>query len=459
MNDSKTKPMLSLGDPPGKRVLHAQNHSTRWFFVLFLLQLFTVVSFLAIGSHRNRPTVGGAGLLETNAMRSTAIALEDRGLKSEAAGVWRDYLHRNPGATDRTEVLYRMGCLSMESNDFSQAVTAFVGAEQGMTKDHEFSKPVGLRIIECLRRLGQYGEVGRELSRQTETNADRNRQGNVLATFAGETFTDTDLDQTIERTVDQILVRQPPGSSQTTREQLLKHYESPGERQRQFQEILQRELFSRRARDLKLDREESFVRSQEFVATQLLSQEFLSRELRTIQPTDVDLESYYSTHQTDYRRPESATLTVLPIAENQSAEELQKQILSAEEFRRLANETNGKTPTASTTIVRHQRHSMLGDTEPLFDLIEGDWTKTPLATNNGKVFVLVESKTAEETRPLREVRFQVEADYRQRKQQELLQRLFAELMELYDVKILAMPAEKTSDGESASGRRGVETNP
>ena len=83
-------------------------------------------------------------------------------------------------------MLYRVGGLLMDAEDFSGAVTALVEAEQLVSDDDELKSKLGPKIVECLRRLGRYGEVGRELSRQVEVGSGDTAQGNVLATLAGE---------------------------------------------------------------------------------------------------------------------------------------------------------------------------------------------------------------------------------------------------------------------------------
>ena len=145
-------------------------------------------------------------------IRATAISLEDRSLDREAAAAWQEYLRLSPAADDRSKVLYRVGGLLMDAEDFSSAIVALVEAEQLAAGDEDMKSKIGSKIVECLRRLGRYGEVGRELSRQVEVGGDETAQGTVLATFAGETFTEADLDRMIARTVARILAMQPAGA-------------------------------------------------------------------------------------------------------------------------------------------------------------------------------------------------------------------------------------------------------
>ena len=435
------KPNLQIGDPPPGLV--RRQNSMRGVWLLAVMQLATLAAVGILLSGRtpasNATAVDPARLEE---IRSTAISLEDRSLAAEAAVAWRDYLRLAPNADDRAQVLYRIGGLLMDAEDFSGAATALVEAEQLAGGDDDLKSKVGPKIVECLRRLGRYGEVGRELSRQVEVGGDETAQGHVLATFAGDKFTEADLDRMIERTVDRVLAMQPDGPFQVSREQLLKQYESPEARQRMLQETLQRELFSRRAHELEIDRESSFQQTRKFLETELLASQFLSRELAKIQATDVDIESFYEANKPNYRQSETVSVIVLPLKDDQTADEVLSGISNADDFKALAK-TDDDQPEI-VRLVKGQPHSGFGDTSAIFTLSEGEWTKTPIEAGDQKVLMLVDAKTETTTPPLDQIRFRVEADYRRRKQQELTQQLSSDLMSRYDVKII--PPEPKSTG-------------
>jgi hypothetical protein len=108
-------------------------------------------------------------------------------------------------------------------------------------------------------------------------------------------------------------------------------------------------------------------------------------------------------------------------------------------------------------VVRDRSHPQLGDTQALFDLGPGKWTTEPHVNGDDRYLVLVEGKTAPRTPPLSEVRSRVELDYVSRKRQELSNRLFADLMSRYDVKIVAENVTKSSD--SSLDAKGQEKSP
>ena len=102
--------------------------------------------------------------------------LEDKSLDAEAARAWEAYLAADPQCAERAEICYRIGRLHMQAEQFGPAAAALVRAEQAAGDDKDLKAKIGPRIVECLNRLGRYGEVGRELSRRVEAGA-RTRRG------------------------------------------------------------------------------------------------------------------------------------------------------------------------------------------------------------------------------------------------------------------------------------------
>ncbi|MFP6766040.1 MAG: hypothetical protein VB858_20580, partial [Planctomycetaceae bacterium] len=240
--------------------------------MLICVQLITLVG-IGLLFMRSPAALHGTTVLSGQAavLRTTALALEDRGLSMAAASSWQDLLRLSPDADDRAQIHYRIGRLLMQAEDYRGAAAALVEAELQVTEEDSLNGKIGPQIVECLRRLGRYGEVGRELSRQVEVGSGQSTKESVLATFAGESLTEADLDRMIENRVDRIIAMQPEGGLPASREQLLQQYQSVDLRQRILQEILQTELFSRRARELKIDQEDAFRQARDSLQTELLA--------------------------------------------------------------------------------------------------------------------------------------------------------------------------------------------
>ena len=339
----------------------------------------------------------------------------------------------------------------MQAEQFDRAAAALLRCEQAAGDDAELRRKVGPEIVNCLRRLGLYGEVGRELSRRVEAGAEDVKKGKVLATLAGEPLTEADLDRLIERRVDQMLAMQGAAGNEAVRQQLLGEFARPETRRQLFEELLQTELFTRRARELGLDKEQEYVAARQALEDNLLAARFQTRELAKIQPTDVDLEALYKSRETEYREPEQLTAWIEELKADDKPQAILEGIKSADDFRQWQKKHRGDVPPdgpAATpeTLVRGRPHPRLGNTDALFGLEAGQWTKEPVVNEQRQYLVLVEGKSPARTPPLEEIRDRVRADYVARKREEMARRLSDELMERYKVKI--EPRDETPAAEA-----------
>ena len=451
----ENKPQLSLGTPPGKLKGQAVGSIGKLVWLLVGLQILTIAGLFAALLRTNGDITTGAAKSTGEDLRAVAMELEDKSLAGQSARAWEKYLDQSPVVEDRAEILYRVGKLYLQAEEYGPAATAFVRCEQAAGDNEGLKQKIGTQLVTCLRRMGLYGEVGRELSRRVEAGGDDVGRGKTLATLAGESLTDADLDRMIEQRVDQMLAMQGAAGDEQTRQMLLKQFAAPQMRERLFQELLQRELFTRRARELKLDQDEDFVRGRQAMEEDLLAGRFQDDQLSTIRPTDVDLQAYYNAHQDEYQEPESAEAAFFKLQEGEDAAEVLKGVEKPDDFKRVAAErrtATGDEPAESPSdaLVRGRSHPELGDVESLFELEAGAWTDMPHENDEDRFLVLVEGKTPARTLPFEEVRRQVEAEYRARKQQELSEKLFRDLMVRYDVKIHEIKPESDDAGETPS---------
>jgi hypothetical protein len=299
--------------------------------------------------------------------------------------------------------------------------------------------------------LGRYGEVGRELSRQVEVGGkdSAGEKGNrkVLATLSGQSLTEADLDRMIERRVDRMLALQGSADPQQ-RQAILQQMSAPAVRRQLLEELLKTELFCRRGRELGLDRAESYQQARDQIAQALLAERFLAGELEKIRPTEVDLESYFKANLPRYETPESLRAVAVRLAEKEDAAGVLKNVKSADDFRKWAAQRRGAgadPKAAGRQIVRGQKDAELGDVEGLFALAEGEWTRQPHLHDKDRFLVLVEKKSPRQTPRLQDVLPRVRTDYTARKQEELAERMFADLMQRYDVHILPEAAAPAGD--------------
>ena len=440
MTSELNRPQLNLGDPPGSLRRAAAAVPRGWLILIVWLQLALLgLFFWRPGPSGDRVAGGDSAAASASQQRELAHELENRSLYAQAAEAWQEYLRGAPQAEDRAEVWFRIGRLFLQAEQFERAAAALLRCELAADDNPALRKKVGPELVTCLRRLGLYGEVGRELSRRVEAGAEDVQQGKVLATLAGEPLTEADLDRLIERRVDQMLALPGAAGGEALRQQLLEQFARPEMRRQLFDELLQTELFTRRARELGLDREPEYLAARQAVEDSLLAARFQARELAKIQPTDVDLEAFYKLDEARYRLPETLAVRIEPLqAEEQPASVLEG-IQAAEDFRQWQAKRRGGDAAAKDeppeTLVRGRPHPQLGSADPLFDLEPNTWTTEPIEHEDQRFLVLVEAKSPARTPPLAEIRDRVHHDYVARKRDELSRRLADELMQRYRVQL------------------------
>ena len=202
-----------------------------------------------------------------------------------------------------------------------------------------------------------------------------------------------------------------------------------------------------------LDREEGYRQARDQLAQNLLAERFLARELEKVRPTEVDLESYFKANLPQYETPESLQVIAVRIEPKEESAAVLGKIKSADDFRKWAasrQPAGMDLKAASRQIARGQKDAELGDVERLFALAEGEWTREPHVRDKDRFLVLVEKKTPRHTPQLQEVLERVRADYVGRKQQELAEKLFADLTQRYDVHILPDAAAPAAGDKSSA---------
>jgi len=314
MNDAN--PRLELGSPPG-RLKRAEKPQGRGLLVLVVILQLALLLLVLFGTPFRGPSPADAA--DPDRLRAVALDLEDRGLLVESAIQWEAYLEAAPGAPDRAQVFYRAGTLLLKARAFEKAAAAFIRAERSPGCDTELKAKIGPRMVECLRGAGLHGEVGRELARRTSAGDEDEGRGRILATFAGESFTEADLDRLIAFRVDRILGLQGVAGSGARRAELLAQMSEPKVREQVFMEILRMELLSRRARELKLDQSDGFQKALALAEQELLAAMLYEEELGAIKAAPVDVEAFFNANRDDYRDEETGEIPAFEEAAERAA--------------------------------------------------------------------------------------------------------------------------------------------
>lgn len=428
-------------DPQGRHDQAAAPERANWLRLLVFLNagvLACMAAFLVRGALWSPQPAAPAVLPEQ--LKATAVALEKRGLDAPAAAAWQSYVDAAPEDPERAEILYHVGELHVRAEQFDQAASAFVHAELAAGENKELAEKVGPRLIECLGGMGRFGEVSRELARRRESGAKKPDDRQVVATIGEIKITESDLDQMVEDHVDRMLAAQGVSDDRNRRQMALQQASRPNVRARLLHDLVQKELFLRRAHELKLDQDKGFLLAREQATQALLLGKLQNRELKLSPPTEADLEAFYQEHQADFRQPDKLDVLGIRVADEKAAAAVLEKITSAADFRKQAQRirqsgfANGEMA-FTRTLFLGQADPVLGNTDALFALSEGQWTKEPITRNVNTLLVLVETKTAARTPSFAEVKQYVRDRYLQRMKSLALDKLFRDLMAHYDVDI------------------------
>ena len=430
MADAKG-PSLTLEEPPGRLKKKSPGKGLAFGLVVVVLLQAVVIAILLRSPARSETESGSLPA------KDWALALETRGLVSEAATRFEDWLATHPDDPDRSKIAYRIGKLLMDADKWEEAASYFVLSELWASADDQAPEArLGQRLVECLRRAGLDGAVGRELARRVDHSGEGGEDP-VLATWAGEEFRESDLERLIEGEVDAML-RMREGWTPSDREALLANFRDVQTRRSLLEGFLVQDLMVRRARELGVDQEDVFLKLRERQERQLLASILVEREQATIKPTDTDLEAHYKANEELWKEPGSIDVRVAELTSEDDIEELAS--MAREDFDSVLE---GRQPDSGT-----ERKVVAGRSDPIlgsvFGRLQGKKGGSIETIESAGVRYLVRVERVHEgvLPSFEEAKDRVVRDYIARKRRELEEALGRRLLERYEVRILAPPPQE-----------------
>lgn len=440
-------PQLQLAPAPGSRAGPAAPFAGgRSLVFLVLLLNVGILALLLL-----RPGGGlSAGTESTAAAKDAAQAgddalalrLEERSLWSEAAAEWRSVARSQADAAKRAKFMYRAGTLFEKAGDAEKAAASYVAAERDLEQggDDNLKHQIGLRLVDCLGKLGRSGELGRELRRRT--GGAKAGDAEVLARIDGEPVTSADLDHLVEGQVDAMLGgRMDPQA----RERLLSELRSPRHREDILNQLLQQEVLVRRARESGLDRDEAFLGRMSQVERMLLERAVLEKEIGArLVATPEDLKNYYAGHKSEFAGPSTAKLLLIECAAAKDTQELAAKLKDAGEpaFREVAKAQSiheeSKKEGGALTAPYQQGGRLLGlpNSAELDAFVFGEpvgKVSAPIQIGGRHFLFLVQSREADPVRPFEQAAEEVHSRCLQTRQRELSDELVRDLRARYRV--------------------------
>jgi len=385
-----------------------------------------------------------------DAVKAQALRLEEMGVSAEAARAWERFLESGGGGNDaeRALIRYRIGRLYQEAGRHGEALAAFVLAEKEGLADADARRAIGPRVVDCLRAIGHYGAISRELRKRVGGEEDQDASP-VVASFAGEQLTRAQFDRILEKEIEAGLRnyadRLGPEALARERERLAKMYRAPDQARRLLEGVVLQQLMIRRARELKLDRSDAFQEELRETEGLLLARALREREVKAgVKPTETDIQAYFATHQDDYRTPERARLSVIQVETVEAGNTELAIMKTADDFTNTAKKlslheaSKAKGGVVEEPLTRGQGWPPFGYSAKLeaavFAAEEGAILDHPFEVGGKVLLIRVDKKIASEVPPLEEVRDRVRQDYIAQKQRELFEALNRDLKGRYDVR-------------------------
>lgn len=353
-----------------------------------------------------------------------ANTLLSKGLDSQAAEAFEFYLGNS--SLDKKALaaaIYRLGNIYMDLEEYEKAVRSFYKSEI-LDNQAEYKTAMNEQIVEALEKLGLSKQAQYELESRTSLGAPVKEGENVVAQIGNRKITESQIEQAIEMLPEMVQGEFSPGEG---RLDFIKQYVAT-------------EILYDKAKKLGLDKYgkikdylEDFKK--QFIVQQLVQQQ-ISKDLK-ISPQDLEL--YYKANKDRYAVAEAVKVSYLELEDPLKKDEV------------INNLKSGKGVMSGQWI---EKDGIIipgiGDAEETIEMLfkeEKSAIAGPLKIKDKEYIFIIDDKRAREEKSFDQVKEQVEIEYRNQKQQELINLLLEKTLEEQEVKILYTPDEDKSQSQ------------
>ncbi len=448
------KPKLELPQRvvPKRRIF--DRRST--FFALCVLVLFgVVVALLMLRPAGTASTIPARAGWSADQQKALAMRLEDRNLPAAAASSWSRYLQMaNLSSQAEAAIHYRVGKLHQSAEQYEDAIAAYYRAEAMLADAKgELEHEINVRVRDCFVKLGQYADLGRDLSERTAPESDRTSGlagQQVVAQIGPEKITIADFDRMIRQEVD-LAIKAMPGLSDEQadqiREQFAKRLASPQSRAQKLQELVSVRVLARKGREAGMDKTPAFRKRLMEMSDMLMANRLLAEEIgRRATVTIDDCKRFYEANKARYVEPGRAAIAHIVCKTNKEAAGLIKQAKDGEAFEALAKKHSLDPATKDKGGVIEQPVSELSPRVPgigedkalheaIFEAESGTVLDKPYKGAGGFHIVKVLERHASRQLGLDEAADRVQADTRRARTQEVTEQYIKELFAEAEVKL------------------------
>jgi len=419
------------------------------------------------------PAPGSATTLAPADLEQLALRLEDKNLFSAAADAWSDYLAAAavPPARE-AQIRVRMGRLLQQAGKQEQAVASFYRAEALAGADKSvLGEDFAVRIRDCFRDMGRYGELSREVEERTSiaSNAGNLAGRQLVAEIGPEKITTADLDQMLRDEVES-MIRTTPGMSPDQMQQMRKmaneQLGKPEARAQVLQQIVMQRVLAKEARAQKVDQDAAYRDRLVHEADALLATSLTNRiaeQRASVTPADV--ERFYEANKQRYETPARGQLARIVCGSKADADKVIELLDGGAKFEKLAQDRSKDADTKSAGGRLRDPIRPAGDEVPgvgpikelharLWKLKSGEYTKDSCQVGDDWIVYQMVDKQDASVPKLDEIRERVESECRQARRGEVLQQYVQELFTKYDVKLHRGAVAATSQPAQTAQAKG-----
>jgi peptidyl-prolyl cis-trans isomerase C len=397
---------------------------------------------------------GGVSGLSATQQKELALKLEQQQLHATAVQAWQTYLAGTTLSSDeRAKIWYRIGTIHQTAQQYEAALEAYYLSET-IKPLTDLAQDLGLRVQECLERLGRFAALRQELSSRVSVNRDKEKAvaetKDIVAEIGTEKISKADLDRLIEEQINLQLSRYAPFLSpeqlQKEKDALFKQYASQEQRVQILNQYVIQEVLYRKAREDKLTDDPTTRALILDTERKILAQSVLTHELaKEIKITTVDVESYYQAHPAEFKQPERAQISHIFLTDKTKAERALTRLQNGESFAALAKsvsedkETAAKEGAIDGWVNKGAALPVIGSSEEataaIFSTAGGQTINKLVSSQQGYHIIKVRAREAERQKGLEEAREEVYRKLQQTKEQEVQAKLLEELKKRYNVVI------------------------
>jgi peptidyl-prolyl cis-trans isomerase C len=420
------------------------------FVLLLILLVVNVMRFFVAppGTINTSRNGGGSGMPGADQIKSVAIDLENKNISGEAADLWERYLEMAKlTALEAGNVRYRVAKLRFAAGQYDKAFAQYALAEKMLgDSSPDLIQEISLKRVDCLRRLGRWAEVSREMADRATIGADdagvTGQQ--VVAEIDGQKITVSEFDLLLSNQIEMAVSSRLGLSAEdqnALRRRAHEQFADPQIRQRELQRIVAMRVLAQEARERDLDKSAEFRDRLQAVADGILGQTLLFEEsAKRGTVTNEDVERFYQANTERYAQPAATFIAHVLCKTKEQADEVIRRVNEGASFEEIAKIESLDADTQDKMGIYPTPVSATGELVPMFganaelhDAIrEGEASRIldkPYESPRGWHVIKIVSHRERIEQPLDEIRQRVHDDTVATRNREVSEQFVTELFE------------------------------